>query len=599
MPGPNSEITRVDGTVDFAGGVNSVKVTTIQSEVNPGGLARNELSWLINGTTRDGGITPRAGWEHVVRVHDGSAIFQGGYMYEPRVGFAYLVYAIGGHIYSYDIETAILRDLSVEFGEFHPAAEPYYYYIQAEEFLVIQAGDMKTLPLIWDGATLRRSIGITNAAVAPGTPGVNEIPVATCMEYYMGRLWYAQYRTYSAGDIVGGPSGTAAYEFRDAVLNVTENPLCVGGDGFTVPSQAGNIRVLKKSAAIDTTLGEGRLFIGTRKEMYALTVPVTRANWIAADTDNQPLQSVVQIVNGPVNDRSAITINGDLFYQSLEPGIRSLFLAIRNFNQWGNVDLSANERRILKYNDRALMRHGSGIEFDNRLLMTALPKETPQGVIHDALVPLDFVPVSHMGAQRAPAWQGHYEGLQFLQLFAGDFGGRERAFALCVSKADSGIDLWELTYNSQFDSPDNRITTIVEFPAFTWGNEFAMKKLVGAELWLDRLYGTVEFLLEWRPDGEWCWYKWHEWDECTARTSAELPEGSLYPLEQWGEAYRSTITIPRPPLVCADSQLQVGRPAHIGYQFQARLTFKGFCRIRGILLHAEMVERKLYANLTC
>jgi hypothetical protein len=31
---------------------------------------------------------------------------------------------------------------------------------------------------------------------------------------------------------------------------------------------------------------------------------------------------------------------------------------------------------------------------------------------------------------------------------------------------------------------------------------------------------------------------------------------------------------------------------------QPRLTVNGYCRVRGLLLHSETVERKLYANMT-
>src|SRR5262249_16452120 len=142
------------------------------------------------------------------------------------------------------------------------------YFEQAEEFLIIQSGDNATLPLFWDGNTLRRSKGITDRTKGPPYPnGVNEIPAATAMDYFMGRLWYAQFRQYSAGDIVGGPSGSNVaptfYNFRDSLLNVTENPLVLGGDGFTVPTQSGNIRALKHSANLDTALGQGQLFIFT------------------------------------------------------------------------------------------------------------------------------------------------------------------------------------------------------------------------------------------------------------------------------------------------------------------------------------------------
>lgn len=603
----NSDVTKVDGSLDFSGGVNSVKVTTIQSQQNPNGLARNELAWLDNATCRDGGITQRFGWLLNGQMHDGSALFQGWFMYEPVGADPYLIASIGGQIYRVDPDTGAATNLTALFpGTDNPPAEAFAFFCQAEQFLVIQAGDSVTLPLIWDGSILRRSIGITNTAVAPGTPGVNEIPAATCMDYYMGRLWYAQGRQYSAGDIVGGGSGTLAYGFRDAVLNVTENPLVLGGDGFVVPTQDGIIRALKHGAAIDAALGQGRLFIFTRKAVYALQVPVTRADWIAATNNNQPLQTVVQLVNGSVNDRSVVSVNGDLFYQSLEPGIRSLMQSVRYFTQWGNIQISANEQRILQFNDRSLLRAASGIFFDNYLFQTALPKLTPQGIAHQALVPMDFIPISSFGQQKQPVWLGMDEGVDFLQLATGDFGGRDRAFAAVVSRGDAAapagtIQLWEITSFSKEDKivgeNGNRVSWIIETPAFTWGREFDLKKLVACELWVDRLFGTVQFILQYRPDGAACWVRWHEWKECSPKNSNEtVQEPIAYPLLPCLESYRSTMMSPKPPEGCASA---TGRPTYIGYQFQVRLIVKGFCRIRGILLHAEMVERALYKDITC
>ena len=105
-----------------------------------------------------------------------------------------------------------------------------------------------------------------------------ELPAAGPMVYYQGRIWYAYYRSYTAGDIVGGPSGIPGHRIsmRDSILKVTENPLAIGGDGFAVPTQAGNIRALQYAANIDKALGEGTLYVFTRKQIYALDVPISR-----------------------------------------------------------------------------------------------------------------------------------------------------------------------------------------------------------------------------------------------------------------------------------------------------------------------------------
>lgn len=591
-----------DGSVDFSGGVDSIKVATVASERNPNGLSRNQLAWMDNAGVRDGGILPRWGWSIIGKVADSTSLFQGGFLYRPLDADPYHIVSISGHIYM--VEEGLVTDLTAIFTgnspQFNPATEPIVYFCQAENYLIIQAGDSTTLPFFWDGTTLRRSIGITTNAPL-NAPNINEIPNATAMDYFMGRIWYAQGRTASAGDIVGGPSGTPANNYRDSVLSVTECPLVLGGDGFTVPAQDGIIRGLAHSANIDAALGQGRLFMGTTKAIYALNVPVTRANWIATTNSNQPLVTVVQINNGWVNDRGIVTVNGDLFYQSLEPAIRSLNQSIRYFGQWGNKQISSNEQRVLQYNDRALLRYCSGIYFDNRMYQTALPEQRPQGVVHRALIPLDFIPISSFGSEHPPNWEGMYEGLDFLQLTAADFGGRERAFAFVVARDTGDIQMWELTRTLKDDvnlTGENRITWIVETPAFTWGDETSLKKLVGAELWIDRLFGTVQFSVEYRPDGQACWNLWHIWKKCSPRNSAENAENPIsYPLTPCLESYFNSMTLPAPdPNKCASA---TNRPANEAYQFQLRIVIKGFCRLRGIYLHAESRGRKLYSNITC
>lgn len=596
MPNPGSPI-KVDGSLDFSGGVDSLKVTTLASETVPNGLQRNQLAWLDNATVRDGAITQRWGWQPVGLMHAGNALYQGGFMYEPDGEFPYLVHAIGGILYREDMGTGALTPLSTNPIFYHPPQIEQYFFAQAEQFLIVQCNDGVTNPLIWDGTTLIRSRGLTGVPT-PGDPNCNQIPPAGAMDYFMGRLWYAQGRIVSAGDIVRGASGTIANDFRDSVLYVTENPLAIGGDGFSVPANDGTIRALKHSANLDAALGQGRLFAFTRKAVYALNAPVTRTDWINADNNNQPLMTVVQLVNGAVNDRSVVSANGDLFYQSLEPGIRSLLQAVRYFNQWGNIQISSNEQRILQFNDRALLYAASGIVFDNRLWQTALPQQNAVGVIHKGIVPMDFVPINSFNRQKEPNWEGMYEGLDFLQLFLGDFGGRERAFAAVVSQVDGSINLWELTVGDQRENGDGRVTWIIETPAWTWGRELDLKKLVSAEFGVDRLAGTVDFLLEFRPDSQTDWLHWHRWQECSPRNSSENAINPIaYPLIQYGPCYRSTMVMPLPPESCA--ACNTGRPASIGYQFQARLTIKGYCRVRSMMFHAEYVDRQLYLGIRC
>lgn len=595
------ELHYMDGTLDFSGGVDSVKTTTIASQQAPNGLARNQVAWIANAGVRDGGVLQRTGWKRLGQIHNGSALYQGGLMYAPLGADPYLIISIGGEVFKVMPDFFAPVNLTSAFpGTKNPSAVQQAFFVQAEEHAVIQPGDDVTLPLFWNGTTLRRSIGINDYAVAPGTHGVNELPAATAMDYYEGRLWYAQGRRYSAGDIVGGQSGTVGSQYTDAVLNVTENPLVLGGDGFTVPTNAGNIRALFHNANINQPLGQGQLFIGTRKAIYAQQVPVTRTDWINATNNNQPVQTVVQLINGPVNDRSIVKANGDIFYQTLEPSIASLFASVRNFGQWGNRAISANEQRLLNFVDRSMMIGSTGIQFNNRMLQATLPKATAQGIVNQVIIPMDFIPVSSFATNATPVWEGALEGLDILQLFVGDFGGRERAFAVAVSRLDSSIELWELTDYLKTDeniSGESRVDWFIEFPAYTWGREFELKKLISAEIWVDKLIGTVEFKMEWRPDSDPCWKLWKQWKECSAKNSCEDVNNPIcYPITPFCESFRSTMVLPQPPLACESI---TRRPAHIGYQFQCKLSIKGWCRIRGLILHAQSVDRKLYQGMVC
>ncbi len=459
---------------------------------------------------------------------------------------------------------------------------------------------LKTQATAYAGQTVFPAVLLATLPLPP-TGNINELPAAGPMVYYQGRIWYANGQTYTAGDIVGGPAGTLAYKFTDAILKVTENPLAVGGDGFKVPSNAGNITCLTYTANLDTTTGQGPLYACTRKQIYALAVPVSRTDWIAAGNNNQPLQTVVQIKFGPVNDRSTVHVNGDLFYQSLEPSIRSLFVSIRYFQQWANRQISHNENRILQFNNRALMPFATGIQFDNRLLMGVQLVQTPVGVASQAIIPLDFDVISQFGQEGAdvpPAWEGMWEGLDHLQLFEGDFGGLQRAFSVVHSRATGGIEVWELTTSSKTDNGDNRVTMRAEWPAFEWGKIFDQKKLDGGELWIDRVSGTVEITGEYRVDADACWQPWFFTSFCAARTTCEDVDNPVcYPLAGYCEGYKCPITFPTPPAPkCASFNK---RPVDRGYQFQPRVTIKGWCRVRGLLVFSLPLERAPFEGVSC
>jgi hypothetical protein len=393
----------------------------------------------------------------------------------------------------------------------------------------------------------------------------------------------------------------AVYRYRDSILKTTENTLAIGGSGFTVPTNAGNIRALKHTANLDTALGQGAIYPFTRKVIYSAEIPVTRTEWVNL---KEPLQRVAQITNGTYSDRSVVQVNGDLFY-SAPDGIRSLLMAIRNFGSWGNLPISRNINRVLQFNDRALMRYASGVQFANRMFQTVLPKQTDEGVVFQGLAVLDFDILSSMQSRLPPAWEGMLEGLDFLQLFEGDFGGRQRCFGMVRSRLNGCIELWELTEYDRFDDADKpapdgdkRITWFFETPAYTWNEQFELKKLVGGEIWLDKLFGEVEMTAYYRPDADACWQYWFFTKFCAARSSCEDVENPVcYPEQPYREGYKFPITLPTPP--SPSCKTMTNRPSDIGFQFQMKVIIKGWCRIRGLIWYSIPVQRQPYQGLNC
>lgn len=424
-----------------------------------------------------------------------------------------------------------------------------------------------------------------------------ELPPGGPMDYYMGRIWVAAGREYVAGDIVLGPSGSAQYDYRDSILKMTENAYTAGGGSFIVPTNAGNIRALAHPANLDTNLGEGQLMVFTRRTIYSVNVTPTRADWILL---KEPLQRVVQRNFGTTSDRSVVPVNGDLFYQSVD-GVRSFIQAIRYFEQWGNTPISEEEQRAILINDRLFLRFGTGIEFNNRLLESCLPYQTPYGVAHRALMALNFDLQGSIAGKLPPVWEGVSEGLPFLQLFKGDFGGRQRAFGLIYSELHNALEIWELTTDDPEDEGtegSNRVIWSFETPSFTWNDPFQLKELETAEFWVDRLSGLVEFKVEYKND-QGCWIFWHYWKECSQRNECEAlipPEPCDYPTQQFCAQYRATMVLPKPPVQCDASS---ARPSNIGYAFALRVSIKGKCRIRGIMLHALERGKTAFEGLRC
>jgi hypothetical protein len=459
---------------------------------------------------------------------------------------------------------------------------------------------------------------MTNTDVPPGGP---KIPVATQVSWYhlgtelppgrmgvygMGRNWESLVdgKQFLASDLVGGSSGTVANNFRDAVLQITENTYLAGGGNFTVPGSVGDIRAMIFTATLDKSLGQGPLAVITPNTVFSCDAPVDRTTWQSV---TNPIVTESLIGNGGLGQNSTVGWNGDTIFRSID-GIRSLLLARRDFDTWGNVPISREVSRIVDNDDDTLLAYGSAIVFDNRLLMTAVPKASSQGVYHQCLIPLNADPLSSLAGKTSSVYDPVWTGLNVLQLIKGQFAGVERAFAFCLNTTLNKIELYEIyktppEYTSpgfldsvKFDNGNIPIILTAETGVLmrTLANkgQFDFCRLIDGELSVDEVVGQATITVYYRPDSYPCWVLWRTWTICAKKPD---PTDSTTVNFQPGFYPRMGLSEPDPKLCDPFTN----RPFREAYFFELKFVIQGYCRIIGCRIKAVEMPQPEWAKPVC
>lgn len=168
--------------------------------------------------------------------------------------------------------------------------------------------------------------------------------------------------------------------------------------------------------------------------------------------------------------------------------------------------------------------------------------------------------------------------------------------AAAVAAIDFRMELWELTRDSQFDydldgdgNPvEQRISWFFESPSYgfngTGSNASELKRLETGDLWVDKVSGTVDFQLRYRPDQYPCWNPWHAWQVCATKCIEFSDAGCTF--TTFEEQYRPRMILPQPPDL---DEPVVAKSMRTGYEFSVRLDGQGPCRIKLLRLHAKQV----------
>lgn len=413
-----------------------------------------------------------------------------------------------------------------------------------------------------------------------------QLPAGRMGAYVLGRNWMAlpDGLQFIASDLVGGSSGSLAYNFKDSVLSVTENTYLIGGGNFTVPPWSGGIKSIIALPTIDASLGQGPVLILTPKAGFTCNSPTDRTQWTKV---TNPILTQSMMSNAALGQESTTPMNSDIVMRALE-GVRSLILTRNDFQAWGNTIMSHEVLQILSKDNQALLPWGSARVFDNRLLMTFGPQQGPNGVFHSGLVALNLDPISSLAGKQPSVWEGQWLGPNPASVLVGSYSLVERFFAFCFNPTTSQNEIHELLPEETTVTADDTGPVDAYFEsAFLFKDQDPRKRrfkqLSNGEIYFDELLLPTTFKVYYRSD----FYPTYTlWKQFTV-----TPDPKQIP----GFSPRAGLGEPD-PLPCDSVQ---NRPLRQGFTFQVKIEIIGHCIFRGARFEAIEMPLPIYAQQIC
>lgn len=610
-----------DGFTSLEGGVNSGR--------SPDIINQNQCAWAENVRFRGGYADQRPGFKSInfLEINNSGAegypgtlhttfstlFFQGSAFYDNGSASGQLIAVASGRVFALTPMGAgkwrinEMTDGTALLSDKRSAV----YFQQADRYMVIQDG--LNPPVIIEGSDIRQS-----------DLQHKEVPIGSGpMAYGLGRLWVARGREFVAGDIVGGDTG---------VLKFTENDYLNEGGAFSVPIAAGPVTGMTFTSTLDTSLGQGELLVFTQSSVFSVSVPIDRDQW---KNLNYPAQRLTIANAGGTSHRSIVNINSDTFFQSKD-GLRSIIQGQRQYGVWANTPLSKEINRIIERDSHLFQPLSSAILLRNRMLvlMSGKAQQWPavskyvvdddgnqvidengnylvevagnnaatvhQPASFESIASLDFDPISSFAqAQAQPAYDGVWtkSGYRMLQLVSGRFFGQDRGFVWAVKESDRTVELLEITQDDSFDKDtsnnETQISSYIETRAYNFQQNRQLKRLDSADLWVDKLAGSVTFDLDFRPDQYPCWFDWIAFVEAAKDRQCDADIGDTCSWVTYQPQYRPRIRIPQPN---PTDEAGAVKPSIMGYEFQAKLSWTGKARLKALRINSLVVPEDVYGD---
>lgn len=430
--------------------------------------------------------------------------------------------------------------------------------------------------IIYDGASARRSI-----------PANNEVPLGRQMAYGNGRLAVA----------VGGRQlqvGDITTDVFQSELQFTETNYLSGGGAFLFKTDISGLAFLPTN---NTNTGFGSLIVFGREFANSLRLEIT-----ARDLWSQipGFETVVLPTIGASGQGSIIGVNQDLYWRDAEGRIWSLRSAISDATGPGNSPISREVDRIINFETDSQVPYSSGIYFDNRIIFTASPYYNRFGAASfQKLIALDVAPTATMRGKSQPAYDGEWNGLEFVSVFQGDINGNKRAFA--ISTDDDGENrLWEFVTSERDDASylstgtgnglvltPSPVKGYAEHRRFDFNTPARKKRLQRCDLWPTEIEGECTVRVYFRTDSR---TQWIFWDEFTVCAEMENADGEWLDLASQERSRVKTLTAP------SGNNDIVNQADIVGFSFQIRVEWTGRLLMDRLTLWAEPLTETPYSE---
>ena len=139
---------------------------------------------------------------------------------------------------------------------------------------------------------------------------------------------------------------------------------------------------------------------------------------------------------------------------------------------------------------------------------------------HRGLAILDYTTLSGAGGETSAAWDGIWTGLNTQAILKAQINRRNKCYITHYNTELNRNEVWEITKEQGPDLPENYDPEDYKFPecwvelaTMDCETEFAQKRLLGLDLYISNIKGSLNSTIYYRNDGAPCWNEWSEASE--------------------------------------------------------------------------------------